>query len=350
MFACAAVVATFAWTGAPRSVRLARFALLTVLVGVLGVLVIRSVPAPRIDVWHLQQLGALQLAEGRNPYATAYPNIYGPRTPFIDPSLLSPDGLSITAFPYTPLTLLLDVPAALGGDVRWALLIASLASAWLIRALGRGTSVAELAGALLLLQPQGLWVLERSWTEPFALVTILAAAWTVSRVPGWIGPGVALGVAASSKQYAPLMAAPLWLAMRPPLRGRALAAAVATAAALALPFIAWDAPALVRGVLEFQLRQPFRPDALSWPAGVLKLGGPLLPTWPAFILAAAALVSIGPRPSVKLALVGGASAWIAFVLFNKQAFCNYYWLAVGLLCAAAAMVRPLDAQDAPAHV
>jgi len=25
------------------------------------------------------------------------------------------------------------------------------------------------------------------------------------------------------------------------------------------------------------------------------------------------------------------------VLFNKQAFCNYYWLAVGLLCAAVAV-------------
>ena len=35
-------------------------------------------------------------------------------------------------------------------------------------------------------------------------------------------------------------------------------------------------------------------------------------------------------------ILAGAGAWLAIVLFNKQAFCNYYWLVVGLLCAATA--------------
>jgi hypothetical protein len=304
--------------------------------------VIRGAPTPRIDVWHLQQLGALALSEGRNPYAAAYPNIYGPRTPFLDPSLLSADGLFVTAFPYTPLTVLLDVPGALAGDVRWTLLAAALASAWLVRLLGRGSTASELGGALLLLQPQGLWVIERSWTEPIALVTLLLAALAISRARGWLWPGVALGLALSSKQYAPLLVAPLWLAVPPPARWRALTSAALVAAAIALPFLLADPVGLVRGLVEFQLRQPFRPDALSWPAMVLQLGGPLLPTWPAFPIAAAALAATVRRVvSPGQALLAGAAAWIAFVLFNKQAFCNYYWLAVGLLAAAAAaLVAP----------
>jgi hypothetical protein len=82
---------------------------------------------------------------------------------------------------------------------------------------------------------------------------------------------------------------------------------------------------------------------------VLALGGPLLPTWPAFPIAAAALaVTVRRTVSPGQALLAGATAWIAFVAFNKQAFCNYYWLAVGLLsAAAAALVAPVAAISAP---
>jgi len=336
---CAAVLATYAWTSAPRSVRLARFVVLTALLAVIGALVILAAPVPRIDVWHLQQGGALELAAGNNPYAASYPNIYGPRTRFIDPSLLNADGRRITAFPYTPLTLLLDVPGAIVGDVRWSLLAAVLASAWLIRALGRGSTASELAAILVLLQPQGFWVVERAWTEPFSLVTILVAALLIARARGWVMPAAALGVAAASKQYMPLLVTPLWLTVPADRRWPALGVAGVSVAALMLPFLAWHPAGFVRGLVEYQVLQPFRPDALSWPALAVQLGGPVLASWAAFVFAAALRAVAAQRsPTPGQAFLAGAASWTAFVLFSKQAFCNYYWLSVGLLCAAASLV------------
>ena len=122
----------------------------------LAATVILASPSPGIDVWEIQQRGAEGLLSGRNPYSLPYVNIYGPGTPFLDPALLTPDGRFITAYPYMPLVLLLDVPGAMLGDVRWTMLAALAASAFLIRWLGKGSVEAELAGALLLLQPAGL--------------------------------------------------------------------------------------------------------------------------------------------------------------------------------------------------
>jgi hypothetical protein len=37
-------------------------------------------------------------------------------------------------------------------------------------------------------------------------------------------------------------------------------------------------------------------------------------------------------------MLASAAVWLVLVAFNKQAFCNYYWLAVGLLCGATALL------------
>jgi hypothetical protein len=104
-------------------------------------------------------------------------------------------------------------------------------------------------------------------------------------------------------------------------------------------------------VVLFQIRQPFRPDALSWTAALVSAGGPLLPSWPAFLLSGAVLfLSLRRTVSTAQAVIAGATAWTFLVLFSKQAFCNYYWLSVGLLCGAAALLlRPAPAAEgAPA--
>ena len=355
----AVAVASLFWRSAPRWFARARFGALLAAATVLGAVVIRAAPAPGIDVWHCQQFGALALLAGKNPYALAYPNIYGPGTPFIDPSLLSPDGRFLLANPYPPLLLLLDVPAAALGDVRWTMLAAVAVSALLIRGLGRGSLEAELAGALLLLQPQAFLVLELAWTEPVALAGLLAAALAVAKVrrdagggPAlarreWLLSGAAAALAASTKQYAALLLLPLLLALPGRARLRAVSVAAGGALALAVPFLLWDPRAFVRGVVEFQVRQPFRTDALSWPAAVVAVGGPRLPSWPAFVVAAAVLVlTLRRTVTPAQAVLSAATTWIAFVAFNKQAFCNYYWLAVGLLCAAVALLSA-EARTAP---
>ena len=362
--ATALVLATWAFPRVPPVVARLRFPVLVALATALGAVVILASPSPGIDVWTMQEQGARALRAGRNPYTELYRNIYGPGTAHLDPALLTPDGRFIRAFPYTPLVLLLDAVSAGLGDVRWGMLAATAAAAILIRALGRGGRTAELAGALLLLQPQGFMVLELAWTEPVALATVLLAAWAVARTTGtgsrsgevagwraWLVPGLAAALAASSKQYVPLVLLPLLVALPRHARVRALAVAVGGAAVVLVPFLAWDPAAFVRGVIEFQVIQPFRGDSLAWPAAIVSWGGPQLPSWPAFLVAGGALAVLLRRTAtVAQAVLVGASAWLLLVLLNKQAFCNYYWLSVGLLCAAAALLlRPAPAAEgAPA--
>jgi hypothetical protein len=354
LVAAGVVLLTYAWRGIPRVVARVRFPLLVALGVGLAATVILASPRPSIDVWVLQQLGANGLLDGHDPYRLLYPNIYGPGTPYLDPSLLTPDGRFITAYPYMPLVLLLDVPGFILGDVRWTMLAAMAGSALLIGRLGKGARAAELAGALLLFQPQTWMVGEMAWTDPLALAGVLLVALATTRLsPGleegtlpwraWVLPGVAAGLAVSTKQYVPLLAAPFLLLVPRGARLRAAALATGIAIAIVLPFLVLDPSGLLRGVVEFQLRQPFREDALSVPALVYRLGGPKLPPWPAFLIAGATLAATLSRGITPGRLMlGVAATWIAFVSFNKQAFANYYWLGVGLLCAAVALFAAPD--------
>ena len=349
LVAAGLLLLTYLWRSMPGWARRIRFPAIVAVGAALAASVILASPSPGIDVWEIQQRGAEGLLSGRNPYALPYVNIYGPGTPFLDPALLTPDGRFVTAYPYMPLVLLLDVPGAMLGDVRWTMLAALAASAFLIRRLGKGSVEAELAGALLLLQPQGFMVLELAWTEPVALAGILLLALVATKGEAltgwkaWVLPGLAAAVAVSTKQYVPLLALPFILLVPRGSRLRAVALTAAAAIVLVLPFLAIDPRAFLRGVLEFQIRQPFRTDALSWPAAVHALGGPKLPAWPAFLLAGATLaLSLRGKVTAGRAMLAAAATWIVFVAFNKQAFANYYWMGVGLLCASVALLLAPD--------
>lgn len=355
--AIALLLATHLWPRPPRIVATLRFPLLVAAWVVLAGAVVHASPWPGIDVWLYRQGGALALLEGRDPYAFVFRNPYGPETTVIARELLTPDGRGITALPYPPLTLLLDLPAALLGDVRWTTIVATAAAAFSIRAIGRGTRTAELAATLLLLQPATMLVIELAWTEPLVLAATTGLAVLIARGlnarateaaqpgQGWLATGLVAGIALAAKQYTPLLLLPLLPLVDARRRWHVVAVAAALCAAIYLPFLAWDSAALWRGVVTFQLMQPFRLDALSWPAAVVTWGGPTLPSWPAFLLSALAVAltlrSAARSRSVSHALAGGAAAWLVLALGSKQAFCNYYWLAAGLLCAAiAAAARP----------
>jgi len=344
LFFVACLVASLAWRGAPRWLGIVRFGAVVLAASFLGALVIHASPSPAMDVWTMQQQGANALVGGYDPYAIAYPNVYGPGTPYISPELLTPDGRYVLGFPYMPLILLLDVPSAWLGDVRWTMLVAVAVAAVLIRSLGRGALVAELAACLLLVQPQAFFLLEMAWTEPVALALALAAALAAARsvrgAAGWRSwgtSGLLLGLAISSKQYMVLVLAPLLLVYARRHLVRILAVAAAVAAVIAVPFLVADPAAFLHGVLKFQVLQPFRPDALSWPAAIVALGGPVLPSWPAFVLAGATFaVTVRRELTVARALLAGGAFWAVLVIFNKQAFLNYYWFALGLLAAGVA--------------
>jgi hypothetical protein len=351
--AVAALLATYLWRGAPGWLVRARFPVLVLLAAGLGATVIQAAPSPPIDVFDFQQRGASALLAGRDPYAILYPNPYGPGTPLIPPELLTPDGRFVTSNPYLPLVLLADAPGAALGDVRWSMLAAVSAAAFLVRRLGRGSSVAELAGALVLLQPQAFTVLELSWTEPIALSAILLAWLAAERAAGrpaasplapraWLEPGLAGALAASSKQYVPLLLFPLLFVLPARLRVRVAAASALGAVALLAPFAAWEPVGFFRGVVVFLVRQPFREDSLAWPAAIVAWGGPRLPSWLAYAAAGLLLLATVRRSLTPAqAMLASAATWLCLLLFSRAAHCNYYWLSVGMLCAAAALLsRP----------
>ena len=120
---------------------------------------------------------------------------------------------------------------------------------------------------------------------------------------------------------------------------RGLWVAAAVLAAVLGPFFVGDPAGFWRGVVEFQFLQPFRPDSLSLTALAVRLVGPaVLPVAVAGLLLGAGVIAFCMRlsPGLPLACAAVAAAWAAVLIWNKQSFCNYWWLCSGLLGTAAA--------------
>jgi hypothetical protein len=315
------------------SLQKARFLLLLLVFALMGVAMIRASPGPRIDVFVFRQMGANALSHGLNPYSITFPNLY-PREPFYAPDLVR--NARVLAYPYLPLTALLD--RLTFGDVRYISLLLMLIAAW---AMGRFGLTGELAAMAMLFQGRSFFVLEQAWTEPLVLAAFTVASWLASRQPSknwphWLGFGLSIGVLAASKQYSPLLVLPLWIAAPGRLRTALMACAVVLLTIA--PFWIWDREGFLRGAVYMQFWQPLRADSLSWLVfWARRFGQPAFALLPSALAAAAALaLGVRFRSSPGRMAATAAAAWILFVLFNKQAFCNYDWLGGGLLCAAAA--------------
>ena len=319
----------------------ARFLLLLACFLLMGVAVLKASPRPWVDVWVIQQGGAEALRHGVNPYAASYPNIYGAQTA----KMLAPELLvrgRIAAYPYPPLTVLLNLLAlVLFGDIRYALLfLMAFAAFFLARAAKSATG--ELAALFILFQPRTFFVLEQAWTEPLVLACFAGAALAVASRKSPLVTGAALGLLAASKQTSLFLLLPLAFVLPPPGRRKPLLVAALVAALLLLPFALWDPPGFFRGLVRMQLWQPFRDDSLSLSALAAHLRpGDYSALSAVGLTLAAALFAFCLRGGIDLPLAtsAAAAAWLLTLLLNKQAFCNYYWLAAGLLCAAAVLPK-----------
>lgn len=322
----------------------ARFLLLLACFLAMGIAVLRSSPRPWVDVWVFQQGATDALLHGFNPFAVSYPDIYGR----LSSQMYSPEvayGGRVFAFPYPPLSILAALPGfALFGDMRFSWLLAMAGGAWLVaRSIG-GVS-GELAALFMLFQPRSFFVLEQAWTEPLVLAALALAL--LACVRGWRPwlAGLAFGALLASKQYAFMVGLPLLLVLPARARLRAGLVAVASAAAVTLPFALWDPAGFVRGVVRLQFVQPFRADGLSLLSAWARAGG-RVPEGAGLLAPALGLTLLllwGVWTKKKLfffrpgpALGAGALVWVAVVLFSKQGFCNYYWLCVALLAGASA--------------
>jgi len=316
----------------------ARFLLLLLCFAVMGIVVIRASPRPWIDVWVFQQDAAKALLHGLNPYTIPYPEIYGSQSQAFHARELLRGGV-ISAFPYPPLTFLAGAPAfAAFGDIRYALLALMIAGAWLLARALPGNA-GELAAALALFQPRGLFVLEQSWTEPLVFFCFALTAYAIARRAHWALAGAALGLLVASKQYAFMLAIPLAFALP---RRRALWVTLAVLLLCTVPFALPDPSAFWRGVVRFHFLQPFRIDSLSLTALAARLSGGPIGLFAYAGIAVAALVlalTVRRHTGLPLACASAGAAFAAMLIWNQQSFCNYWWLC-SIFVAAAASVAP----------
>ncbi|MFZ5469027.1 MAG: hypothetical protein ACOZIN_06255 [Myxococcota bacterium] len=309
----------------------------------LGVWLIRASPNPFIDVHVFQRDGVAALLAGQNPYAMTFPDIYG-NSPFYGPGL-SEGGRLKFGFPYPPLSLFLALPGQLfGGDHRYSQLLA-MTGAGALMAYARPGRVAPAAAALFLFTPRAFFVLEQGWTEPFAVLLLASVVFAACRLPRalpW-----AFGLFLAVKQYL-VLAIPLGFLLLPrPLPEkkelwRMGGQVVGIGLLVTLPLALWDVKAFLWDVVTLQTVQPFRAEALSYLAYFARQGGAPPPTALAFVVA---LLGVGLSLWRSPRTPGGFAASCALVLagffaFNKQAFCNYYYLVVGALCCAVAVAGP----------
>lgn len=343
--ATAAVLAGAGLGGSPWLGRLR----LPLLVGVhlaLGTWILHGSPRPFIDVyaWHVEALRAL--GQGINPYAITMPDIYG-HDLFYGPGLLV-NGRVQVGFPYPPLSLLVSGAGyVLGGDYRYSNLVA-MGLAALLMASARPGRWPPVAAALFLFTPRTFFVLEQGWTDTYVVLLLAATVWCACRAPRLLP--FALGLLFAIKHYM-VLAAPLAVLLHPgptPWRAtvRTLLKAAAVAAVVTLPFAVLNPSAFVADLIGFQLRQPFRREALSYLAWWFSRTGEQPPTWLGF---GAVLPTIGlalwRAPRTPAGFAGAvALTFMAFFAFSKQAFCNYYFFIIGALCSAIAAWTPLPTE------
>ena len=293
-------------------------------------------------VIHELREGLRALSSGENPYAITMPQVYGNQEYY--GAGVTENGRLLIGHPYPPLSLLLEWPFhAVTGEYRYALLAALALAAWLLSSIAR-TSTGALAATLLLFTPRSFFVVEQGWTESLVVLAIAGVVYAAVRRPAWLW--LALGALFAMKQYAVFLA-PIAFMLVPPADRRKtvgiLARAIAMAAVVTLPFALWNLPAFHRSVVEFQFLQPFRIDSLSYLAWYARITGSQPAAWVGFAAMLAAMVLVlwrAPRTPAGFA-AGGATILFAFFAFNKQAFCNYYFVVLGALwCAVAAETRP----------
>jgi hypothetical protein len=323
--------------------RYVQLALLLAVFAFLGRWMLHFSAQPKIDVFYFQRDAVTELMAGRNPYAMQYQDIYG-ASPFYGEDI-SVGGKLTFGFPYMPLSLLLVLPAQLAlGDYRWALLFAMALTAFFL-ATAVPTRLSFALAGLYLFTPRSFFVLEQGWTEPLALMLLAATLWTAIRFPRALP--VVLGLCLAVKQTMVLVLPAVWLLLPRPLPARRellrlFAITLAVGAASTLPFFLWDPGRFWRSVVVLQFLQPFRLDALSYLVWFAQTSGIRLPSVIGFIVAVLGLVlGIWRRSPTPAGFAATATlAFLLFFAFNKQAFCNYYYMTLGSMALAAAVSRP----------
>ena len=308
--------------------------------GGMGLWMLYTLHAPGIDVFALHQQGAERLL--------ALEPVYG-NVAVVDSNT---HARVIDDYVYPPLSLVLTTLGyAVSGDSRLGALVAVLLTAVLVqriarRRLGDDDVLPELLAAALLLQPRAPYVLSQAWGEPLALPFVAGFALLADQRRN-VGAAILLGLACATKQYLLVLgAAALWA---PGLGLRGALIAGATVVATLLPFALWTPGELWEGLVTHHLDNPFRKDALGFPALAVRFGLPEAPGWLGFLALPIVLLGAARLPrrlDVALGVPLVALTW--FFLFGRQAFANYYYFvtSAAFVWVALCVERELSSADA----
>lgn len=309
----------------------------------MGRWILTASPEPVIDVFHIHRESLAAFLKGENPYTLTFQNIYG-GSQYFGPGMVE-NGRLMFGFTYPPVSLFLALPGhVLMGDYRWSLMIASAAAGALI-AYSRPGPIPKALAAIYLFTPRHFFVLEQGWTEPFIVFLVALTVFIACRRPKLLW--VPLGLLVLAKQYVILAVPAVFLLRTVFATWRefwvTIAKGAALAAVLTLPLALWNFPAFWRDLVGIQLGLPFRPDALSFPVWWLKTYGEMAPGGLAIALAFCISALVWVRAPRTVSGFAWATAVLFFTFFAfRQSFCNYYFLTIGCLCAAAAAALPKD--------
>jgi hypothetical protein len=276
---------------------------------------------PKQDVYRFLTLGVDGLfRHGINPYLPIHDSV-------------SKDVLPYT-FTYPPGALLVVAPfRLLLGDVRWAYIGAEGVFVAAVAAMARrdGQLRPWQQGAILLplIFPRTNQAFYDYGNHEWVLLALAAAAMALRR--NWLLSGVLLGIGVASKQY--FVVFPL-LFLAPWLSRRAVLTLAATAAAIVVPFAAWDAGRFIHDTTN-QLGAPPDPDRLTFYA-MLRGAGLLMSRQ---VVAVVALVGLGiaggiariGRSRMDRALIGCGVGLAIFTLCADFAAYNYYGYALAFV-------------------
>jgi hypothetical protein len=328
LFCAAATVAVF--TVKSQRWRHVAFAAAVAGMFAIGLWMLRVLPAPRIDVFMFHQEASKALYSGANPYEIRPPDMYGEEESrrLYGPGI-SVNGRLTLAYPYPPMSLLLtSLGYLVAGDCRYAHL-AAICLAALLLAYARPGRLGFLGALLFLFTPRVFFVLEQSWSEPVVIFLLALTVFCRHRFPA-AAPWVT-GLTLSVKQYM-VFTAPALLRKWRDVPKAAIAAVIFTA-----PLALWNLTEFLKSTVVYQFRQPTRLDALSFMAQLGRFDIHL-PGWVPFVLTAAAIIFVVRRAPDTTSAMSSATAiiLIVFFVFNKNAFCNYYYLVIAALGAAIA--------------
>jgi Glycosyltransferase family 87 len=266
---------------------------------------------------------AKALVHGKDPYAVEY--LHGPLA-------ARPLGTK-THFPYLPGMVLFGLPRALFGssgatDARLAFAVVTLVGVGVALRLARQQLEPErrLRVAQILLVVPTSALLMATGGDDLPVVALMFLAVVLATRGDAVGTGLALGFAAATKQTAWVLVPFLFLALQGtgPAHAwrRASAALGGVVVAVVLPFVIWDAAALVEDVVKFPLGLGRQRSAAETPT----LGSWLVRTFPSagtaitWILVAivvgvalAVLLRMRDRTDIGPVRAAGAAGWVFLI-------------------------------------